>query len=137
MGSYTQVKLRVTLKKETPQRVLDGIGWLIYSGMDAFKPDKHPLFQCSRASVMLNTNRSFDSWEPPTTSPGSDEGTIVFTCHSDVKNYDSEWQKLLDYLSPWVEAQEDVPLGSFQPETRDKPSPIVFRKGNLRILPDG
>lgn len=130
MGMYTQVKLNIKLKEDTPYNIMNALDWMIeYRDELAIKPerDEHPLFCCERVHVMLRMNGSFDDWEAPVR-----EG-YNFSCLSDVKAYDGEWYKLMDYLSPWVDAEEGEILGTYHYEEELLSSPIKYIDGILMV----
>lgn len=141
MGDYTQVKLKVKLRKETPSRILDLIHYMIRPNLFGIqvKPPtlmetaEHKLFQCERWTVMLTMRGSFEEWESPIIVKTEAEGGPWFSCLSDVKNYDREWEHFLIFLSPWVDEAPGKVVGHYDNNSLSGAVFIVYDGARLRI----
>jgi hypothetical protein len=76
---------------------------------------------------MLYMNGDFDRWQPP------HRDGLSFSCYADVKNYDSEWEKLLDFLSPWALPIKGNIVGTYQTENDEEPRNVILTDSGLKI----
>lgn len=140
MGMYTEFELRTELRQETPNEVLDILEILAadrylrhsrqfatyeeylqpYMQHDFFKTDRGAgLF--SRGNACFVKAPSFvkrrdvrNSWE--------DHELFVCCC---LKNYDSEIEKFLDWITPWIGSSGFI--GYHQYEEDNGPTLLFFR----------
>lgn len=107
MGMYTELFVEGTLKAGTPPDVVAIIDFLFgngdrIDGVPSAWPD-HEFFQCSRWT-MLGVSNSF--YHVPMSLSGvhtPHTGQLSFVSRSDLKNYDGEIEKFIDWVRPYCE----------------------------------
>lgn len=132
MGMYTGLKLKVQLKKETRSEWEPPLTLMLGSvGFIEVKEKLghiHPLFNQPRAHYMLCCGSAYLDREYPSDSTLSENILIV---SSNFKNYNSERDLFLDWLSPYVEKLE---YGFTRYEENDVDSLIELANGKLRVI---
>lgn len=128
MGHYTRFNCNITLKKDTPELIIDffkrvlidrdlGHNKVMFSSEDVFKPEfEHEFFKCDRWYMMLLSN----NWD--NTIRGS---KIYFKNNywhigidSEFKNYDNEIDKFIDWITPYIVGRKKKQyLGYYKPES--------------------
>ncbi len=104
MGMYTIMTGSFTLKPETPERIWAALEWL--DNFDSEKPAlqlDHPLFRSQRHRHMLHFAGGSGP-EEYTHRSRVDRVTRTFDVGFEIKDYDDEIEKLVDFISPWVES---------------------------------
>lgn len=111
MGYYTEVKVKIKLRKDTPDNVLSLLGRVIIQGdlghnkpmfgfEDVFVPDiDHIFFKCQRwYMLLLSTNFGGISGG----KFYQEKENWIIDLHTEFKNYDDEVDKFIDWVSPFV-----------------------------------
>lgn len=131
MGMYTQLHYGVRLKKNTPQQVVDLLQFML--GDEAKKPTElpdHDLFRTSRWSYMLTCDSYYFNYKTCSNMRLDDiAGQWFFSVTCNVKNYNNEIEKFIDWLMPYVEAMEGDFLGYSRYEETETPTIIYYSKG--------
>lgn len=118
MGYYTQFKVSIKLRYDTPEVVISMInkivnncdiglpeGTVLYSAGQEIPPEKidHEFFKCTRwASLFLSV---YDHEGPPN-SFKKINNTWTLQLHSDFKNYDSEIEQFINWISPYIKVRK-------------------------------
>lgn len=130
MGMYTEIYARGTLKKDTPQEVVDLLRCMI--DFDAPRPDplpEHDLFKCHRWDVL---GCGGSAYFPATVSHIEKDGfshNWAFLFHANLKNYDGEIEKFFDWIDQYVEGGEGDYLGyHLYEETEPGEAPFSYFK---------
>ena len=111
MGHYTELKVKLKLKKNTPESVINilkrvlierdlGHDKTLFNTEDVFKPElEHEFFKTERWYMLfLSTN-----WGDIQGGKFYEEnGYWVIDLHTEFKNYDSEIDKFMNWISPYV-----------------------------------
>ena len=125
MGMYTQLFLSVTLEDDTPADVLDVIQELSY-GNTVENPPEHPFFSCGRYHMLFCGDSAYFG--------GSsicrfNRDNLELTIVSSLKNYDSEIEKFINWIIPYVSygAGTDDLLGYYIYEESEEPTLIYKR----------
>lgn len=106
MGMYTELRVNCRLKPDAPQIVVDVLRYL--ADGDQMKPPKfalpdHPLFLCDRwRFLMCMSSAYFD--DNPSAGVVRWNGAWHVLSVANLKNYDDEISKFIDWLSPFVDA---------------------------------
>lgn len=131
MGMYTELYLSVALKKDVPKNVVEIIEHLFGERpTDPLDLPNHDFFKCSRW-MMIGRCCSFYFTPMPTSRLYFDKGNTdqyYITTRSDLKNYDGEIGKFLDWVMPYIEAYEGNHLGHHRYEEDDQPTLIFYPK---------
>lgn len=127
MGMYTKLKVEIELdhSKKDFHKVVEVLCFMLYtSGRDTVKPESvnhfnHPLFETSRWDWMFRCSSFyFDEHEP------SYLRNHTLYVDFDIKNYDNEIQKFLDWIRPYSSSVGDV--GVYQYEEDEQETRVIF-----------
>lgn len=131
MGMYTELVLNCKIKKDTPQNVIDILLGMFEDGHD--EPDilpEHEFFSCKRwASVGSCSGFYFVPFKLSSMQKLIDNYYI--STRSDLKNYDGEIEKFIDWLMPYIDGYEGKFLGYIRYEEDDAPTLINKIVGRL------
>ena len=126
MGMYTQLVFTCSLKRDTPENVLDTISALVNDEEITDVPT-HEFFRCSRYKSLCNGDSVyFGGATVSKFNRDYQELTIV----SNLKDYDGEINKFLSWIFPYVDygaGGRDL-LGYVIYEELDKPTLIYMDK---------
>lgn len=130
MGMYTEIYARGTLRKSTPQGVVDILKRMAghASPEDMPLPD-HELFKTYRWDVL---GCGASAYFPATLSSVYQDDyskNWAFMLHANLKNYDGEIGKFFDWIDQYVEGGEGEYLGySMYEETEPGEAPQSYFK---------
>lgn len=135
MGMYTQLFLAVSFKEDTPDIVVSTLGKMVDGSIDTVSVDplpNHPFFLTSRWTWCLRSGGSayFDGVTFCNFSKGAYSKEYQLTMLMDIKNYSQEWEKFLDWISPYLETEGY--LGFYRYEEWEEPMSI-FRDSDGTI----
>lgn len=103
MGMYTHLVLNANLKEDTPKEVIDTLLYLSYQTEKCTIDEAHALYGAKHIRMVMcgdsyffdgNTyfrfyfNKTVEEW--------------ALTINSNIKNYDEEYQKFLEYICPYI-----------------------------------
>lgn len=132
MGTYTEFKCKFRLKKDTPEEIISflqktiverdiGIGdkVLIIHG-DVPRPTlNHEFFDCGNWYMLFHSN-NFSPEEFPGSKFYEGNGYPIIEIHTEFKNYDSEIDKFIDWISPYIVGRKKKQyLGYWRQEEMD------------------
>lgn len=129
MGMYTQLTLAVELKKD--KEMLDILNKMIkmdYSELTLLSA--HPLFECPRVSCIFHCGSYYFNAEPFVKLVDNEIRTTLTTCFN-LKNYDDEIQKFLDWLCPYIETEGYI--GTYRYEEEFEPTNIYKVDERIKI----
>lgn len=127
MGMYTEFRLNVSLKKDTPSDIIRVLHYMANSddAIDFQLPD-HEFFKCQRwSSLFLMSSAYFDTGYP-SLSKDNLFSNYNLSVHSSLKNYDGEIRKFMNWIMPYINAENHEILGYHKYEEDDKSSAIVM-----------
>jgi hypothetical protein len=132
MGTYTELVLKCTLKKESsiPPDVLNILKYLFRDRVeikDTAIPN-HPFFSCPHWRAIGYMNSVYHIPE----TFNFFEGNKIFS-RSDTKNYDSEIELFIDWLLPYLDHQTGDCIGWVWHEELLKPKLIKYIKSGMKI----
>jgi len=129
MGMYTEIYARGTLRKSTPQEVIDILKCM---ANEADRPEtlpEHELFKCQRWDVL---GCGASAYFPATSSlvyKDDFSHNWAFLLHANLKNYDGEIAKFFDWIDQYVEGGEGEYLGyHMYEETEPGQAPYSYFK---------
>lgn len=133
MGMYTELNIGVEFKKDTPQDILNAVQYMIDNNYSQEFNKDHELFQTSRWDWMLRSGGSYYFDTKPSRSFLLDDVTETYFLSfvTNIKNYDNEWEKFLDYISPYVANQGYV--GTYRYEEEEYPSLVIINNGKYSL----
>lgn len=129
MGMYTELNYNVALKEDVPKQVIDTLNYMLTTGDDVMSepilPD-HPLFSTSRWRVMLRMDSYyFDADTKSTLRKDEHMGQYYLNIQCNLKNYDGEIGKFLDWIRPYIDACPGQFLGHSRYEEFQEPT-LIF-----------
>lgn len=128
MGCFTEINVNFDLVKDTPKDVIDIMHYLILSNENETKPSvlpKHEFFECDRwDSVACCSSYYFDRLSNSKMEYNEISKTYRVSIRTDLKNYDSEIEKFLDWLLPYINSNGFI--GYKRHEDMDNPTLIYI-----------
>jgi|TARA_R110000796_G_scaffold247790_1_gene373767 hypothetical protein len=124
MGMYTELFFTARLKKDTPEEVVAILKHLFEEGSyDLGLSDKpnHEFFECHRWDCIGNMS-SFYFTPFPLSAMRKLQGSYFITSRSDLKNYDGEINKFIDWVTPYLEGYEGDCIGWTHYEESEQPT---------------
>lgn len=104
MGMYTELNIGVELKRDTPQEVIDVIDYMAGNKETIENIPNHPLFDTSRWAYLLRASSYYFDAQPINHFKRDDiTGTYFLTSVSNLKNYHSEIELFLDWISKYID----------------------------------
>jgi hypothetical protein len=130
MGMYTELNIGVAFKEDTPKEIIDAVKYLLCKTKE--KPCiEHKLFSCTRHKMVLTCDSfAFDSISDSKMEYNHIDGQYHLNVRSNLKNYDSEIENFLDFISPYVET--DGFIGYYRYEESENPTLIYIDNGTLK-----
>lgn len=128
MGMYTELHYNARLRQDTPEKVLQTLRHMLDD--DAPPPDPlpyHPLFATRRWEWMLRCDSYYFAAQTASTLRYDDIAQTHFLCiRCNLKNYDSEISHFVNWINPWVNANDGDFLGFSRYEESE--NPCIIRK---------
>mgnify|MGYP001616492046 CR=1 FL=1 len=129
MGMYTQLHFASDLKPDTPKEVIEVLEAMATGRTDNLgKLPDHEFFNCSRWEVLFTMGSGYFDYD--THCKFWKEGYLdfyVLNVTSNLKNYDSEIEKFLDWINPYLDKYDDDFLGYHRYEETEKPTLIFYK----------
>lgn len=111
MGSYTEIYARGTLRKSTPQEVVDVLKAMSMNGPTPETLPDHELFKCQRWGYLGCGSSAYFPATVSTVYRDDYSKNWAFLFHANLKNYDGEIGKFFDWIDQYVEGGEGEYLG--------------------------
>jgi len=138
---YTELSIGFYFKEDTPKKVIDIIEYMVspekrdeIEETEELGLPEHPLFHTERWQWMLNSAGSYYFRRKPSLVWLFDDikkqWNLSFT--TNIKNYDSEWQKFCHWIAPYVE-EDEAPIGTYRYEEDELPTLVIADKGIIRF----
>lgn len=103
MGMYTELVMAVELKKDTPNAVIEVLKYMVGDIEDEPSMPKHELFEADRWRFMLRCDSYyFDGVTNSILKSDWVSNSYYLTVRSNLKNYNSEIEKFIDWITPYV-----------------------------------
>lgn len=126
MGMYTELHFNSALKPDVPTPVLEILNYML--GTDEFGPKAlpdHPLFATQRWSVMLHCDSYYFDADTVSTLRYDEIAKQHYLCiRCNLKNYDDEIEKFIDWIMPYLGKQPGDFLGFHRYEEAEEPTLI-------------
>ena len=127
---YTELYLSCELKIDLPPKVLEVLQCLFNGKERPSNLPKHEFFKCDRWSCIGRCSSYY--FVPFNTSKLYFDDRVTkqyfLTTRSDLKNYDGEIEKFLDWIMPYIEEPWGGHLGHYRYEEDDAPTLIYYSK---------
>jgi len=126
MGMYTEIIIGCRLKRDTPEEVIESLQELLKiddEGTEDYNFPEHEFFKSERFRWMF-FSASYYFGTPPhrVLERDSLDEAWQFSTRSNLKNYDNEIQKFIDWIKPYVEdgsGQNDIFAMSMYEESEE------------------
>ena len=103
MGMYTELNIGVDLTPSTPDSVIEVLNYMLGNKEDMVEVPDHPLFQTERWRYMLGSDSCyFDGRTDSSMVRDAVTGVYALNVRCNLKNYDGEISKFLDFIFPYV-----------------------------------
>ena len=123
MGMYTELHFNSELKKEIPDGVVEILKHMI--GETEKLPlslPEHELFRTGRWDTMLNFDSYYFDADTHSTLRFDSISDAYFLCiRSNLKNYDDEIEKFINWIMPYLNKSEGEFLGFYRYEESEEP----------------
>lgn len=132
MGMYTELHFNSALHKDVPVGVFDILGVMLGEReLDSIPTSlpEHPLFTTERWHWMLQSDSYYFDADTHSTLRHDWQGTWCLNIRCNVKNYDSEIEYFIDWISPYLSEYKmkgDF-LGFYRYEENEQPTIIYFK----------
>lgn len=123
MGMYTELHFYSELRSDAPQEVIDVLVWM--AGGDGKEPPApdHQFFDCDRWRVLFRMDSAY--FDAKTHSEVFQEYEVWFlNVRSNLKNYDGEIEKFIDWVRPYLAKEPGEFLGFSRYEESETPTLI-------------
>jgi len=137
MGMYTEINIGIELRQDVPEMVVGIIQGMLRANTynDTFIPplmEDHELFKTARWRHMLISGSYYFDGKPNYVFRYDDNGNSWYlTVRSNLKNYDDEIRKFLDWIFPYTQSEGFI--GYFRYENDLDPTLIYFDTPNKKI----
>lgn len=123
MGMYTELVLKAEVKDDAPESVKAILGFLFNGEDRPTVTPEHPFFSCERWSMI---GRCSSYYHVPWNASAYREAYIF--SRSDLKNYEGEIEKFLDWVRPYFVQESDQCIGWSWYEESESPTLIYGAK---------
>ena len=125
MGMYTELVLKCEVRGDAPIEVMEVIGNLFGQQQEPESLPNHEFFKCQRWDFI----GKHDSTSTMKVRPWSLRGDLEIFSYSSLKNYDSEIEKFIDWITPYLCYSHKKCIGWSWYEEEDKPKLIIIKAG--------
>lgn len=130
MGMYTELYLSVRLKKDIPAEVDQVLRHLFNEQIELDSLPKHEFFDCPRWECIGSMSSFY--FAPESLSSYFSAGRSKFIIsRSDLKNYDSEIEKFLNFLEPYIDAGVATHIGHVRYEEDRHPMILMYESTGI------
>lgn len=136
MGDYTDLEIRVKLRSDVPAevlRLLEAANDPRYD-IETYRPlPDHELFSTSRWDWIVSAVGTSGEYAANGILVDGEDGRYVERKCS-LKNYDSDIEKFLDWLSPFVDSEQGSVVGRIVRDTSDGYDDVVYDGSKLVLV---
>lgn len=131
MGMYTELVLKCSIMEDVPDDVRLVLRHLFKQGAKPFNLPDHEFFKCPRWDF-IGSGSSFYHHPQALThywtghGDADNRGGNLFS-RSDLKNYDGEIEKFIDWLMPYIDEEEGQCIGWSWYEEETEPT-LLYKK---------
>lgn len=130
MGMYTELHFNSELKKDLPENVLKTLQYMIDHENDPTDLPEHELFECDRWTMLFTCDSYYFDADTYSTLRFDKISNAYYLCvRANLKNYNSEIEKFIDWIDPYLEKFEGEFLGFYRYEEDEQPT-LIYKKAN-------
>ena len=130
MGMYTELLLKCRIKHTDvlPDMVISVLHHMFNGTPEPVDLPEHKFFSLPRWSLLGNSNSYYHiPW------PSSKYEENYLFSRSDLKNYSSEIEQFLDWISPYIDDADGCCIGWYWYEEENKPTLITMKNGRASL----
>jgi len=128
MGMYTELHFNAELKKDTPQAVIEILKFMIGEIDEQPPVPYHSLFEkTQRWPWMLRSDSYYFDADTHSTLRYDNQESYYLCIRCNLKNYDDEIEKFIDWVMPYLDKDEGEFLGFSRYEETQHPT-LIFMK---------
>ena len=128
MGMYTELHFNSELKQDTPESVIKILEFMLGNGEEPAELPNHELFDTTRWRGMLKGDSYYFDADTHSTLRFDDISKSYYLCvRCNVKNYDDEIEKFIDWVMPNLDKYDGDFLGFSRYEETEEPTLIYYR----------
>lgn len=130
MGMYTELHFNSELKKDLPEDVLKTLQYMIDHENEPTDLPEHELFKCDRWTMLFTCDSYYFDADTHSTLRFDEISNAYYLCvRANLKNYDSEIEKFIDWIEPYLKKFEGEFLGFYRYEKNKQPT-LIYKKAN-------
>jgi len=130
MGMYTEIHFNSKLKKDVPQNIIEILQYMVDLKKEPENLPEHELFKCSRwSSLFVCDSYCFDADTHSTFRFDDISNTYCLCVRANLKNYDSEIEKFINWIMPYLDKYEGNFLGFYRYRESEQPD-LIYHKAN-------
>lgn len=135
MGMYTEFHFNVELKESIQPDMLKILKYMLgeIDEIGDTKLPEHPLFATSRWEGMLRSDSYYFDADTHSTLRNDWQGGWFLCIRCNLKNYDSEIEKFIDWIMPYCDKFEGDFLGFYRYEETEEPT-LIYMGGSDKPL---
>jgi len=137
MGMYTEFHFNAELKQDTPDEVIHILLYMLNQVEDEPDIPKHDFFKSARWRWMLQSDSYYFAADTHSTLRFDHISQSFYLCiRCNLKNYDSEIDRFIDWIAPYIDCYEGDFLGFKRYEEFNEPELIYAlspREVSIRI----
>jgi hypothetical protein len=123
---YTELYLAVQIKPSAPMDVLE---YMFNGGEEPAQLPDHEFFKCDRwHSVGSGSSFYFVPDALSKLFPPNHTGSRTLITRSDLKNYDGEILKFIDWIDPYIDASDGDHIGHHRYEEEELPTLLYWNE---------
>ncbi len=127
MGMYTELYVSFKVKKEAPKEVTNVLLYLFGEGEEPQIKPKHDFFDCPRWSMIGKCcSFYFIPFSTHNIKLQNVNNSYYVTSRSDLKNYDGEIEAFIDWVKPYIDAEDGEHIGHYRYEEEKTPT-LIFK----------
>lgn len=130
MGMYTEFHFNSRLKENTPAEVLEALQWMLAEDKPDVPPalPSHPLFQGKLRCkwMLLSDSYYFDALTRSELEFDDIANQYFLSIRCNLKNYDNEIQKFVDWIRPYLDQEDGAFLGFHRYEETEQPTLLFY-----------
>lgn len=105
MGMYTEFHFNSELKEDVPESVLAVLRYMLPSDNEQPEPPlpDHPFFKCERWRMLLTMDSYYFDADTHSTLRLDHDESYYLCVRSNLKNYDNEINRFVDWITPYLD----------------------------------
>ena len=129
----TELHFNCKLKKDLPKIVIETLQYMIDYKNKPKKLPEHELFKCESWTMLFTCDSYYFDADTYSTLRFDEISNAYYLCiRANLKNYDREIEKFIDWIMPYLNVYEGKFLGFYRYEESEQPTLIYVRTNSLK-----